>query len=365
MGSGLCELFEGFLGSKPVNPSERVQAAAVKSLGALMEAISHQPETKSKLLDLEEQLSPDINNLDSEMVQEARAEALSYLYLNVARQPEMGSGLCELFEGYLGSKPVNPSERVQAAAVKSLGALIEAISMNPEGRDALMNLEEQFSPDINNPDSEMVQAAMTTPCGKVIEALAETPDQKEYFIDLLKQLDVNITNFQSKKVQAGKAEALQYLYVKVAEVPDMEPFLSQTFEELMGYRTVSFDSDGGTAVEQIMIPYNSSIERPADPTKEGCVFAGWYLGENLFDFNTFITSDITLQAKWTEKVMESENKGGSQTSDKDKQINTSNQSAVKKAPETGSNFMMEVWIALIFLSGTVLTGMIVYRRRNN
>ena len=228
-----------------------------------------------------------------------------------------------------------------------------------------MNLEEQFSPDINNPDSEMVQAAMTTPCGKIIEALAKTPDQKDYFMDILKQLGVNITNLQSKNVQAARAEALQYLYTKVAEVPDMEPFLSQTFKELLGYFTVSFDSDGGTAVEQIMIPYNSSIDRPADPTKEGYVFAGWYLGENPFDFNTLITSDITLQAKWTEKVIEPENKGDSQTSGKDMQINISNQSAVKKAPETGSNFMMEVWIALILLSGTVLTGMIVYRRRNN
>ena len=120
MESGLCELFESYLGGKPVNPSERVQAAAVKSFGALLKAISMNPEATETFLDLEERLSPDIVNLDSEMVQAARAEALADLYLSVAKQPEIESLLCELFEDYLGGKPVNPSERVQAAAVKSL-----------------------------------------------------------------------------------------------------------------------------------------------------------------------------------------------------------------------------------------------------
>ena len=38
---------------------------------------------------------------------------------------------------------------------------------------------------------------------------------------------------------------------------------------------------------------------PDTPVKSGYTFAGWYLGESRFGFNTAITKDITLTAKWT------------------------------------------------------------------
>ena len=41
------------------------------------------------------------------------------------------------------------------------------------------------------------------------------------------------------------------------------------------------------------------IVKPRDPTREGYIFAGWYLNGELFDFNTKITGDITLEARWT------------------------------------------------------------------
>ena len=45
----------------------------------------------------------------------------------------------------------------------------------------------------------------------------------------------------------------------------------------------------------------ATVTKPEDPTKEGYVFAGWYLenAETAFDFGTIITSDITLYAHWT------------------------------------------------------------------
>ncbi len=39
-----------------------------------------------------------------------------------------------------------------------------------------------------------------------------------------------------------------------------------------------------------------------DPQKEGYSFSGWYFGDELFDFNTKITEDIILEAKFEKLV---------------------------------------------------------------
>ena len=62
--------------------------------------------------------------------------------------------------------------------------------------------------------------------------------------------------------------------------------------------TVRFDSDGGSDVKSISVNKNTRATAPADPKKDGKSFAGWYLNDQLFNFDTPITSDITLKAKW-------------------------------------------------------------------
>ena len=46
---------------------------------------------------------------------------------------------------------------------------------------------------------------------------------------------------------------------------------------------------------------NEKVPKPTDPTKEGYNFLGWYDGNTIFDFNTAITEDKTLTAKWEAK----------------------------------------------------------------
>lgn len=67
--------------------------------------------------------------------------------------------------------------------------------------------------------------------------------------------------------------------------------------------TVTFDSNGGTAVESITnVERNSTISEPAAPTKDGYEFAGWFADAKLSKKWTFATDkvkgDITLYAKW-------------------------------------------------------------------
>jgi len=61
---------------------------------------------------------------------------------------------------------------------------------------------------------------------------------------------------------------------------------------------VSFDGVDGSVVEIQKVGKNRFIKKPKDPVKEGYTFEGWYLDGELFDFNTPITKNIELIAKW-------------------------------------------------------------------
>ena len=69
--------------------------------------------------------------------------------------------------------------------------------------------------------------------------------------------------------------------------------------------TVTFETNGGSAVVSQKVADGNKATKPADPTKDGYTFEGWYKDAALtvaFDFETAITADITLYAKWTQKA---------------------------------------------------------------
>ena len=62
--------------------------------------------------------------------------------------------------------------------------------------------------------------------------------------------------------------------------------------------TVTIDPDNETEPTSFDILQGEKVTKPADPTKPGFTFEGWYLGDEEFDFTTNIMRDITLKAKW-------------------------------------------------------------------
>lgn len=66
--------------------------------------------------------------------------------------------------------------------------------------------------------------------------------------------------------------------------------------------TATFDSQGGTAVQNQTTTKGSLLIEPKSPVKEGNIFAGWYNNvtlTTLWNFATMqLTIDITLYAKW-------------------------------------------------------------------
>ena len=65
--------------------------------------------------------------------------------------------------------------------------------------------------------------------------------------------------------------------------------------------TVTFNSNGGTEIAPKEVVSGVKIKAPSTPTKDKYIFRGWYEDSTFnkeFDFNTPITSDITLYANW-------------------------------------------------------------------
>ncbi len=61
---------------------------------------------------------------------------------------------------------------------------------------------------------------------------------------------------------------------------------------------VTFNSDGGTAIDSQTIEDGQKVNRPADPVRDGYKFIEWQLNGVAFDFNTEIKENITLEAMW-------------------------------------------------------------------
>jgi len=62
--------------------------------------------------------------------------------------------------------------------------------------------------------------------------------------------------------------------------------------------TVTFDADNGTETFSVTVTDGEKVANPGGPVREGFTFLGWYNGDVGFDFDTIITSDIILTAKW-------------------------------------------------------------------
>lgn len=65
--------------------------------------------------------------------------------------------------------------------------------------------------------------------------------------------------------------------------------------------SVTFDSNGGSEVEQQLVDEGQKAARPASPTKSGFIFDGWYADKELtqlYDFGSEVNAKTTLYAKW-------------------------------------------------------------------
>ena len=106
--------------------------------------------------------------------------------------------------------------------------------------------------------------------------------------------------------------------------------------------TVTFNSNGGSAVSTQIKPHTNGVEEPTPPTKGSLTFGGWYSDSGFttpFTFGT-VPGTTTLYAKWTYKVTYVVN-GGTSVSE---QTYLDTQSVTKPSPNpTRTNYSFANW----------------------
>lgn len=129
--------------------------------------------------------------------------------------------------------------------------------------------------------------------------------------------------------------------------------------------TVTFDlcGHGGTIAGQTFVSGGKASE-PAAPKEDGWVFGGWYTERgclNRFNFDTAVTSDITLYAKWT-RVAAAVTTPTSTPAPSPAPAATAKNVKSSAIPQTSDAFPMEGLLALLAV-GAIGTGAAGYLRK--
>ena len=114
--------------------------------------------------------------------------------------------------------------------------------------------------------------------------------------------------------------------------------------EINSYQ-VTFDSMGGSSLDNQQVTYNETAATPSAPTKAGYTFDGWFTDKDYtksYDFATPVTDDITLYAKWTINSynVTFNSMGGSLVASQNVDHNTA---TVKPADPTKTGYTFDGW----------------------
>ena len=154
--------------------------------------------------------------------------------------------------------------------------------------------------------------------------------------------------FQGWKVDGKDAAVLGTPYTFVPTKDTTVEAVYKKMEESKDYHTVIIDG------KEVTVEDSSKLTRPADPVKEGYKFIGWFVGDKEFDFNTPITGDLKIEARF-EKLPTTP---GSNTDKNDK--NDKN-NKVEGAVQTGDTANVVPWI--VCLGAAAGAGVVVLKSR--
>ena len=100
------------------------------------------------------------------------------------------------------------------------------------------------------------------------------------------------------------------------------------------YYTISFDTDGGSSIDSVVVKSGEKIDKPDNPSKDGYSFVNWEYEGREYNFDNGVTSNLTLKAIWKKNSTSSSNNISSGSSSSN--INLINMSATIYKVSTGS-----------------------------
>ena len=115
------------------------------------------------------------------------------------------------------------------------------------------------------------------------------------------------------EIPTGKDPGDYSVQVKYVGDKNHSDFEGETVNVTVGSLTVNF-ADSDVAAQSVI--RNGKLERPANPSREGYAFDGWFEDATCtvpYDFNKTVTGNLTLYAKWTPNVYQLTNVTGATT----------------------------------------------------
>lgn len=140
-------------------------------------------------------------------------------------------------------------------------------------------------------------------------------DTYDYTVRHIKQLPDGSYDEENAEVEtlSGKFEALAAVTAKDygSHYPTNDADTKQNIKIEKGLtidvkydldeHTLTFETNGGSAINPVTVRHGNAVARPADPTKDKYTFIGWYADPEFteeYDFATVLEADKTIYAKF-------------------------------------------------------------------
>ena len=151
--------------------------------------------------------------------------------------------------------------------------------------------------------------------GSLVLKLFYTRNTYDYTVRHIKQLPDGTYDEANAEVEnlSGKFEALAAVTAKdygshyptndagTKQNIKIEKNLTIDVKYDLDNHTLTFETNGGSAIDPVTVRHGNAVARPADPTKDKYTFIGWYADPEFteeYDFATVLEADKTIYAKF-------------------------------------------------------------------
>lgn len=172
---------------------------------------------------------------------------------------------------------------------------------------------DNFTYDSTVPDT--VASGNIAADGSLVLKLFYTRNTYDYTVRHIKQLPDGSYDEANAEVEtlSGKFEALAVVTAKdygshyptndadTKQNIKIEEGLTIDVKYNLDEHTLTFETNGGSAINPVTVRHGNAVARPADPTKDKYTFIGWYADPEFteeYDFATVLEADKTIYAKF-------------------------------------------------------------------
>lgn len=105
--------------------------------------------------------------------------------------------------------------------------------------------------------------------------------------------------------------------------------------------TVTFNSNGGSVIESVVVEKGQTVNKPTNPTRKNYEFVSWQLNGKDYDFSKEVTSDITLIAKWKKATTNNNTTNNNTGSNNNNNNNSGSEEEKPSTPETPKKYTVK------------------------